>query len=49
MDDSFSFIDILEIEPLSDDLLQEVAGACSTGPNCCSCASCSVTGTPNGD
>jgi len=31
----------LEIEPLSDDLLDLVAGASTTGPACCSCVSCS--------
>ena len=31
----------LEIEPLSDELLNAVAGASSTGVTCCSCAHCS--------
>jgi hypothetical protein len=34
-------IDALEIEPLSDDLLDTVAGASSSGASCCSCSSCS--------
>lgn len=41
MENTLSFIDSLEIEPLSDELLQEVAGATSGGPVCCSCAACS--------
>lgn len=42
MDKMFSVIDSLEIEPLSDELLQEVAGATSSGATCCSCSSCST-------
>ena len=38
---SLSAIDGLEIEPLSDELLESVAGASSTGQNCCSCSDCS--------
>lgn len=41
MEKHISLIEHLEIEPLSDDLLQEVAGASSSGPSCCSCSSCS--------
>jgi hypothetical protein len=43
MENSLSFIDGLEIEPLSDELLQEVAGATSGGGTCCSCGNCSGT------
>jgi len=31
----------LAIEPLSDDLLESVAGATSSGASCCSCQNCS--------
>lgn len=41
MEKMLSVIDSLEIEPLSDDMLLEVAGATSSGPTCCSCSSCS--------
>lgn len=41
MEKSISMIEHLEIEPLSDDLLQDVAGASSSGATCCSCAACS--------
>ncbi len=48
MDRSFNVINDLEIEPLSDELLESVAGAglsdgcvSSTGPVCCSCVDCS--------
>jgi hypothetical protein len=35
-------IDALEIEPLSDELLETVAGGKSSdGDNCCSCSCCS--------
>lgn len=47
MEKSFSIIDSLEIEPLSDELLQEVAGATSSGPACCSCSNCSGTTRPS--
>jgi len=39
-------IDDLVIEPLSDHLLDAVAGATSSGQICCSCANCSGGG-PN--
>ena len=39
--DSLNAIDSLEIEPLSDDLLEGVAGATSSGAACCSCSGCS--------
>lgn len=39
-----SGIDYLEIEPLSDDLLESVAGATSSGSTCCSCQDCSNSG-----
>ncbi len=45
MEKSYSIIDSLEIEPLSDELLQEVAGASSSGPSCCSCSGCSSAPT----
>ena len=38
---SLNAIDSLDIEPLSDELLEKVAGASSTGASCCSCSSCS--------
>jgi hypothetical protein len=43
MDDKkYSEIDSLEIEPLSDEALELVAGGdSSTGPLCCSCTCCS--------
>ena len=34
-------IDDMVIEPLSDDLLDAVAGATSAGSTCCSCQNCS--------
>lgn len=35
-------VDNLEIEPLSDEALESVAGGSSSdGPSCCSCSSCS--------
>ncbi|HEX8321104.1 hypothetical protein [Longimicrobium sp.] len=34
-------IDHIVIEPLSDDLLESVAGATSSGSTCCSCQDCS--------
>jgi hypothetical protein len=37
----FQAIDDLQIEPLSDDLLESVAGATSSGSSCCSCQNCS--------
>ncbi|HEX8321100.1 hypothetical protein [Longimicrobium sp.] len=40
-----SGIDHLEIEPLSDDLLESVAGATSSGSTCCSCQDCSNGGS----
>lgn len=49
MEKSFSIIDSLEIEPLSDELLQEVAGASSSGPSCCSCSGCSSATRPTTD
>lgn len=36
-----NLIDDLVIEALSDDLLESVAGATSTGSTCCSCQNCS--------
>jgi hypothetical protein len=39
--ESLNAIDGLEIEPLSDDLLEGVAGATSSGAACCSCSGCS--------
>lgn len=40
----FDALDDLEIEPLSDEALESVAGGKSSdGPKCCSCASCSHT------
>jgi hypothetical protein len=48
MNDAIGTIDDLRIEPLSDDVLESVAGAgtssgcvSSTGPACCSCSACS--------
>jgi hypothetical protein len=41
--DSLNAIDSLEIEPLSDDLLEGVAGASTSGRGCCSCSNCSGT------
>jgi len=41
MQNMLSAIDDLMIEPLSDDLLESVAGATSSGASCCSCQSCS--------
>lgn len=41
MEKTISMIEHLEIEPLSDDLLQDVAGASSSGVTCCSCSGCS--------
>jgi len=41
MDDKLNAIDDLAIEPLSDDLLESVAGATSSGASCCSCQNCS--------
>ena len=43
----FNEIDELEIEPLSDEALELVAGGkSSSGPQCCSCNNCS--GNPGG-
>lgn len=39
--DELTSIDNMEIEPLSDDALESVAGGSSTGPSCCSCSNCS--------
>ncbi|MET0396759.1 MAG: hypothetical protein ABW277_08050 [Longimicrobiaceae bacterium] len=39
--EALNAIDGMEIEPLSDELLENVAGASSTGPACCSCSACS--------
>ena len=39
--ESLNAIDSLDIEPLSDELLESVAGASSTGAACCSCSDCS--------
>ena len=39
--ESLKAIDDLEIDPLSDEALANVAGASSTGPACCSCVDCS--------
>ncbi|HLL84675.1 MAG TPA: hypothetical protein VK420_18555 [Longimicrobium sp.] len=36
-----NMIDDMVIEPLSDDLLDSIAGATSTGSTCCSCQDCS--------
>jgi len=42
MDKKPNTIDALEIEPLSDELLETVAGGKSSdGPQCCSCECCS--------
>jgi hypothetical protein len=42
MDNKLNLIDNLEIEPLSDEALETVAGGKSSdGPACCSCSSCS--------
>lgn len=42
MDEKLNTIDALEIEPLSDELLETVAGGKSSdGPQCCSCECCS--------
>jgi hypothetical protein len=41
-DQQLNAIDDLEIEPLSDEALEAVAGGGSSdGPVCCSCKSCS--------
>jgi hypothetical protein len=43
-DQELDAIDELEIEPLSDEALEAVAGGSSSdGPVCCSCKSCSNT------
>jgi hypothetical protein len=39
--DSLNALGDLEIEPLSDEILANVAGTSSTGPACCSCVDCS--------
>jgi hypothetical protein len=39
--ESLNAIDSLDIEPLSDELLESVAGASSSGGSCCSCSNCS--------
>jgi hypothetical protein len=51
MNGAIGTIDDLQIEPLSDDVLESVAGAgtssgcvSSTGPACCSCSNCSNGG-----
>jgi len=41
MDFLNNMIDDMVIEPLSDDLLDSIAGATSTGSTCCSCQDCS--------
>ncbi len=41
-------IDELEIEPLSDEALEEVAGGGSKGPSCCSENNCSNGGDTQG-
>jgi hypothetical protein len=42
MDNKLNLIDNLEIEPLSDEALETVAGGKSSdGPACCSCDNCS--------
>lgn len=41
-------IDDMVIEPLSDDLLDAVAGATSSGDQCCSCQNCSNGGGTTG-
>jgi hypothetical protein len=42
--DKLNQIDSLEIEPLSDEALEMVAGGKSSdGPKCCSCSNCSNT------
>jgi len=42
MAEKLNSIDALEIEPLSDEALETVAGGKSSdGPQCCSCESCS--------
>jgi hypothetical protein len=40
-------IDGLEIEPLSDEALEQVAGGASKGPSCCSQNHCSITTETN--
>ena len=45
MMEHLNVIDDVVIEPLSDDLLDSVAGATSTGSSCCSCQNCSDGGT----
>lgn len=40
-DKKLNEIDELEIEPLSDEALEEVAGGGSKGPSCCSETNCS--------
>lgn len=44
--DKMAEIDNLEIEPLSDDALESVAGGTSDGSSgsCCSCCACSSSG-----
>jgi hypothetical protein len=46
MDNRFNAIDDLHIEALSDELLESVAGAGSTGPQCCSDSGCSNKDAP---
>jgi hypothetical protein len=42
MAEKLNSIDALEIEPLSDEALETVAGGKSSdGPACCSCSDCS--------
>lgn len=42
MKDELNTLDNLEIEPLTDDALESVAGGGSSdGRNCCSCSGCS--------
>ncbi|MET0400022.1 MAG: hypothetical protein ABW277_24745 [Longimicrobiaceae bacterium] len=40
-DEAINVVSGLDIEPLSDDLLEAVAGASSGGSSCCSCTDCS--------
>lgn len=42
MEEKRSTIEQMEIEPLSDEALETVAGGKSSdGPSCCSCSNCS--------
>lgn len=45
--DELNSIDDVEIEPLSDEALEDVAGGLATAgsTNCCSCSQCSMSPT----